>query len=80
MLLQQSGGELAYLDAAFGRAPAFIFAWLSLFIRPAACAATTMTCAQYLIVLYIGDGCTIPPVAMKLLALTILCRFSEIED
>lgn len=71
MLLKESGGELAYLDAAFGKAPAFIFSWLNLFIRPAACAATTMTSSQYLIALYLGD-CAIDLTPMKLFAQVIL--------
>lgn len=75
MLLKESGGELAYLDAAFGKAPAFIFSWLSLFIRPAACAATTMTSSQYLIALYLGD-CAIDLTPMKLFAQVILCEYS----
>ena len=50
LTIRESGGEYAYVLAAFGRLPAFLILWVTLIIiLPAAMAIVSIVCADYII-------------------------------
>lgn len=70
--IPKSGGEYSYLMVAFGRVPAFLFAWTSvLIIRPASGAIIALTFAEYVTKPFYPD-CEAPTYLMKLLACSCL--------
>ena len=72
--IKKSGGEYAYLMEAFGRVPAFLFAWTSvLIIRPASGAIIALTFAEYVSKpFYPGSEIEAPTYLLKLLACSCL--------
>lgn len=70
--IKKSGGEYAYLMEAFGRVPAFLFAWTSvLIIRPASGAIIALTFAEYVAKPFYTDS-EAPTYLLKLLACSCL--------
>lgn len=70
--IKKSGGEYSYLMEAFGRIPAYLFAWTSvLIIRPASGAIIALTFAEYVSKPFYPD-CEAPAYLMKLLACSCL--------
>ena len=66
--ITKSGGEYAYLKEAFGRIPAFLFAWTSMIIiRPASGAIIALIFAEYVAKPFYPD-CEAPVAVLKLLA------------
>ena len=77
-LITKSGGEYSYLMAAFGRIPAYLFAWTSvLIIRPASGAIIALTFAEYVAKPFYPD-CQPPTYLMKLLACSCLGKISAL--
>lgn len=78
-MITKSGGEYSYLMAAFGRIPAFLFAWTSvLIIRPASGAIIALTFAEYVAKpFYPAPDCQPPTYLMKLLACSCLGKISR---
>ena len=72
----ESGGEHAYLKAAFGPALTFLFDWtFTLMLKPSSLAIVSLTCAEYLTVPFFDDDCGSPPeLIMKLLAACVICE------
>lgn len=69
---KKSGGEYTYLMEAFGRIPAYLFAWTSvLIIRPASGAIIALTFAEYVAKPFYPD-CEAPTILVKLLACSCL--------
>ncbi|CAH3042166.1 unnamed protein product [Pocillopora meandrina] len=70
--IKKSGGEYSYLMEAFGRIPAYLFAWTSvLIIRPASGAIIALTFAEYVSKPFYPDY-EAPAYLMKLLACSCL--------
>lgn len=70
--IKKSGGQYAYLMEAFGRVPAFLFAWTSvLIIRPASGAVIALTFAEYVAKPFYADS-EAPTYLLKLLACSCL--------
>lgn len=77
--IKKSGGEYAYLMDAFGRIPAFLFAWTSvLIIRPASGAIIALTFAEYVAKPFYPD-CEAPTHLVKLLACSCLVILTAIN-
>lgn len=73
---KKSGGEYAYLMEAFGRIPAYLFAWTSvLIIRPASGAIIALIFAEYVTKPFYPD-CAAPTYLVKLLACSCLGKLS----
>lgn len=74
-LIPKSGGDYAYLGAAFGPLPAFLYLWVSLLILvPTGNAITALTFAQYLLQ-PLWPACDAPYIAVRLLAAVITCEY-----
>lgn len=70
--IKKSGGEYSYLMEAFGKIPAYLFAWTSvLIIRPASGAIIALTFAEYVSKPFYPD-CEPPAYLLKLLACSCL--------
>ena len=66
--ITKSGGEYAYLKEAFGRIPAFLFAWTSMIIiLPSSGAIMSLIFAEYVAKPFYPD-CEAPVAVLKLLA------------
>ena len=73
--ITKSGGEYAYLMEAFGRIPAFLFAWTSIvIIRPASGAIIALIFAEYVAKPFY-PSCDAPAPVVKLLACLCLGMF-----
>ncbi|EDO41545.1 predicted protein [Nematostella vectensis] len=71
-LVTKSGAEYAYLMEAFGRIPAYLFAWTSiLIIRPASGAIIALIFGEYVAKPFFPD-CPPPPEVVKILACVCL--------
>lgn len=70
----KSGAEYAYLMEAFGKIPAYLFAWTSiLIIRPASGAIIALIFGEYVAKPFFPE-CVPPPAVVKLLACVCLGR------
>ncbi|XP_041043365.1 b(0,+)-type amino acid transporter 1 [Carcharodon carcharias] len=68
-IIRESGGEYIYILRNFGRAPAFLFSWTSVFIaRPAGIAAMSLSLAQYVAAPFYED-CPPPSAVVKCTAI-----------
>ena len=77
-MITKSGGEYSYLMVAFGRIPAYLFAWTSvLIIRPASGAIIALTFAEYVAKPFYPDSQP-PTYLMKLLACSCLGKMSAL--
>lgn len=75
-MIPKSGGDYAYIGEAFGPLPAFLYLWVALFILvPTGNAITALTFAQN-ILQPLWPACPPPPVAVKLIAAVITCKYS----
>ncbi|XP_067053970.1 b(0,+)-type amino acid transporter 1-like [Acropora muricata] len=75
--IKKSGGEYTYLMEAFGRVPAFLFAWTSvLIIRPASGAIIALTFAEYVAKPFYMDS-EAPTYLLKLLACSCLAELAR---
>lgn len=63
----KSGGEWAYIKRGLGAAPAFLSAWMGLFLGSASLATLCLAFAQYSVQPFV-DACGPPTVLLKLLA------------
>ncbi|CAM1308452.1 SLC7A9 (predicted) [Pycnogonum litorale] len=67
-MLPNSGAEYTYLDEAFGGLPAFMFAWLSVFVlKPSMLAIIALSFGEY-IVEPLSHGCTSSGILIKIIA------------
>ncbi|KAK7114590.1 hypothetical protein V1264_000628 [Littorina saxatilis] len=67
-MIQKSGGEYSYLQAAYGNIMAFLFTWVSvLLIRTSSLAIMTLTMAEYVATFF--SSCGDHEVAKKLIAI-----------
>jgi amino acid transporter len=72
--IPKSGGDYAYISAAFGDAPAFLFLWVSLtIIYPATNAVLALTFANYVLKPWFAT-CDVPDGGVRLLAACIICK------
>ena len=76
-MITKSGGEYAYLRQAFPPVFGFIFSFMqTLLLRPSIAAIISLTCGEYVSVLFFDDGCGTPPDAVvKSIAAAVLCKF-----
>lgn len=73
-MIPKSGGDYAYIEAAFGPLPAFLYLWVALLILvPTGNAITALTFAQYLLQPF-WPSCDAPTEAVRLLAALITCE------
>ena len=76
-MITKSGGDYAYLRQAFHPVFGFLYSFMqTLLLRPAIAAIISMTCGEYVAVLFFDDGCGTPPAGVvKSIAITVLCKF-----
>ncbi len=73
MVIPESGAEYAYIKRGYGRVMAFLFTWTAVILaKPASLAIITMTCAEYITVMFFDDGCGAPPLMIKKIVATII--------
>ena len=79
-MIPRSGAEYAYLYAAFGPLPAFLYSWtLALIIRPSSLTVVALTFARYVSQPFFPD-CDISPIAVrKILAATCLGMWYDLS-
>lgn len=78
-MIPRSGGDYAYIGAAFGPLPAFLYLWVALLILvPTGNAITAITFAQYLLQPF-WPTCEVPPLAVFLFAALITCKYRCLE-
>lgn len=74
-MIPKSGGDYAYIGAAFGPLPAFLYLWVALLVLvPTGNAITALTFAQYLLQPF-WQSCDAPIAAVQLLAAVMTCKF-----
>lgn len=74
-MIPKSGGDYAYIGAAFGPLPSFLYLWVALLILvPTGNAITALTFAQYLLQPF-WPTCEAPIVAVRLFAAVITCKY-----
>ncbi|XP_075559507.1 L-type amino acid transporter minidiscs isoform X1 [Dermacentor variabilis] len=80
-MIPKSGGDYAYISAAFGPFAAFLQLWTNLVIvQPAGNAIVALTFANYLLRPFYNDvECIPPPLALRLLAAIVLCLLTFIN-
>uniref|UniRef100_A0A1A9WTC3 Amino acid permease/ SLC12A domain-containing protein n=1 Tax=Glossina brevipalpis TaxID=37001 RepID=A0A1A9WTC3_9MUSC len=78
-MIPKSGGDYAYIGAAFGPLAAFLYLWVALLILvPTGNAITALTFAQYLLQPF-WPSCDAPIEAVQLLAAVITCLLTVIN-
>ncbi|XP_055319731.1 Y+L amino acid transporter 2 [Sitodiplosis mosellana] len=78
-MIPKSGGDYAYIGAAFGPLPAFLYLWVALLILvPTGNAITALTFAQYLLQPF-WPTCDAPIEAVRLFAAVITCVLTVIN-
>lgn len=75
-MIPKSGGDYAYISAAFGPFAAFLQLWTMLVIvQPAGNAIVALTFANYVLRPFYDDvECLPPPLALRLIAAIVLCK------
>lgn len=78
-MIPKSGGDYAYIFAAFGPLPAFLFLWVALLIiQPTSNAIAGITFAKYILEpIYLG--CAPPDNAVRLVAAVVICLLTFIN-
>lgn len=78
-MIPKSGGDYAYIFAAFGPLPAFLFLWVALLIiQPTSNAIAGITFANYILE-PIYAGCAPPDNAVRLVAAVVICLLTFIN-
>jgi len=78
-MIPQSGGDYAYILAAFGPLPAFLYLWSALVvIMPAGNAITALTFSNYVLEPFYQE-CSPPDSAIRLLAAVIICLLTAVN-
>lgn len=73
-MIPKSGGDYAYIGAAFGALPSFLYLWVALFVLvPTGNAITALTFAEN-VLQPVWKDCVPPYVAVRLLAAVITCK------
>ena len=74
-MIKQSGGEYAYLRAAFGDMIAFLYAWTTVIVtKPSSFAIISIGFAEYVTAPFY-NGCTPPVVIQKCAAAFCICKY-----
>ncbi len=75
-MIHESGGNYTYLDKAYGDGFAFLYSWISiLLLRPSSLSIIALTCGEYLIAPFFGDGCGRGPDGIiKMVAIMVICE------
>lgn len=69
-----SGGDYAYINAAYGGFPAFLYLWDALLIFvPTTNAIMGLTFANYVLQPFFPDDCGVPVMSAQLLAAATIC-------
>ena len=55
-VVRESGGELAYIKEGVGGAPAFLAAWMNMFLISSSCAAIVLASSEYLLAPFFTCG------------------------
>lgn len=78
-MIPMSGGDYAYILAAFGPFAAFLQLWTMLVIvQPAGNAIVALTFANYVLRPFFNDvDCIPPPLALRLIAALVICKHGE---
>ena len=81
-IIPKSGAQYAYLQAAFGDAAAYIFAWTAnIVLKPSSLAIIMLACAEYALQpFYEGAECGPPPMVVKLVAGCGICKYKMVTD
>ena len=74
LMVKKSGGEYAYLRAAYGDIIAFLYAWTSVIVtKPSSFAIIAIGFAEYVTTPFYG-GCSPPVVIQKCAAAFCICK------
>lgn len=74
-MIPESGGMYAYLHAAFGPLPAFLYIWVTAVLRNnAGGAVVALTFSNYLLVALLGGCDAVPDAAVRLVAALLICE------
>ena len=74
-MIPESGGMYAYLHAAFGPLPAFLYVWVTAVVRNnAGGAVVALTFANYLLRAILDECEAIPEAAVRLIAALLICE------
>lgn len=77
--LPQSGGEYIYIKRAFGDYPAFVCLWINfVLICPVGVAALSLIASLYILQPIFPD-CDVPPIAERLIAIILICRYNVVN-
>lgn len=72
-MIPSSGGAYSYILAAYGRAPAFVYLWMSLFLEEAnMLAIDALTFGTYVLQPFFPDSQTPPEIPVRLMAAVII--------
>ncbi|KAG0716343.1 Y+L amino acid transporter 2 [Chionoecetes opilio] len=79
-MIPESGGMYAYLHAAFGPLPAFLYVWVTAVIRNnAGGAVVALTFAYYLLRAVLEECEAVPEAAVRLVAALLICFHSWVN-
>ena len=75
-VMKSSGGEYAFMYAAFGAPIAFVYAWThTLLMKCGSIATNALVCSKYILISFFQDGCgDVPEYVVKPLGVLILCK------
>ncbi|MPD02119.1 Cystine/glutamate transporter [Portunus trituberculatus] len=74
-MIPESGGMYAYLHAAFGPLPAFLYVWVTAVVRNnAGGAVVALTFANYLLRAVLEECEAVPEAAVRLVAALLICE------
>ena len=75
--IRKSGGDYTYVLEAYGGAPGFLYAWLSiLFLRPAGGSIMALTCAEYVLFPFFKDSCGgQKEIITKMVAVAVISKY-----
>lgn len=76
-MIDESGGNYAYLRESFGQFPAFVFMWAAIFIMiPVSCAINSLAFANYILQPIFGN-CVPSDPSLLLVAALALSELNE---
>ncbi len=73
----RAGGDYVYLKEAYGPLAGFLVGWVGFFIiNPGSIAALSLGFTEYLLPLALKDPASLPPIAPKLVAVSVILAFT----
>lgn len=76
-----SGGDYAYINAAFGDLPSFLYIWdATVIFVPATNAIMSLTFASYVLQPFFAAECEVPKLSLQLLAAATICGLTYLNS